>query len=140
MGLDLPQGSWTISQVNWRVLTAESGEEAIRQWASEVWDHYEDVCSYLKWHKVNDQNVWTLNEDDKRWFLYNLLTAGTLHIMVQGAAPDNTWKPWVWSSEKRAYEIIESKLLPQNNSRAKTPCGNLRVRELLLEDTEIKPF
>lgn len=141
MALDaLVGGPWEVFNKNWKVLTAESGGEVSRELCQDIWNHWEDVCSYVRWRKMGSQSVWVTNDDDKRWFLYNLLIGGSLTIMVQGPAPDNEWKSWSWSSQKRSYDLVESKVLPQNNARKKTQCGNTRVRLLENEVVPIKGF
>lgn len=139
MALDLPQGTWDVFSPSWRVLTGKAGGETCRQLCEEIWNHWEDVCSNPVWHKVGEQNLWVTSDDDKRWFLYNLLIAGGLDIYVSTSMTGN-WNRWHWSSQKRSFEILESKYLPQDNVRIHTPCGYNRIRNLEAEVTEIKPF
>lgn len=135
--MDVLQGEWTIDAPNHHGLSGKRGEEAIREWGTIVFNEWNSLCEKALFFVIPGRaGIWTTNEDDKKWFLANLLVGGHLNIKIKKAGSGlNDFEPYYFSSEAKANEIVRSKLWSQSNARKKGPCGNKRV--FLLEDETV---
>lgn len=122
--MDAIQSNWHFEDVkNWKALNGKGLAKYTELLCNLIWGDIEfltDLSNVTYWKKPGNPQMWTVNSDDIKWFIANILKGGSLNLEIRGPK-GHGWRDW--QTDYNHWAAILQKDLAMEQKKKRGPKG-----------------